>query len=118
MNTSVSTVSSAPSAPVTRFLTRRFLLNYLSTLAFVGVAYWIITSVSSFHQSMLQAQWQITLFGIDKLITIHAVLVTLIAIYALVLIPYYVAYPWIHSKTFTFIQGVWFALRGRRARSA
>src|SRR4051794_14518827 len=101
MNTTASTL---PSASIVRFLNRRFVLNYLSTLAFVGLAYWIITSLSTFHSSMLQAQWQLTTFGIDNVITIHAVLVTLIAIYAVVLIPYYAVYPWMHSKAYTFVQ--------------
>jgi protein-S-isoprenylcysteine O-methyltransferase Ste14 len=115
MNTTASTL---PSASIVRFLNRRFVLNYLSTLAFVGLAYWIITSLSSFHSSMLQAQWQLTTFGIDNVITIHAVLVTLIAIYAVVLIPYYAVYPWMHSKAYTLVQGVWFALRRGRTEQA
>jgi Isoprenylcysteine carboxyl methyltransferase (ICMT) family len=111
MNTTASTLPPAHSASISRFLSRRLLLNYFSTLAFVGLAYWIVSSVSGFHRSMLQAQWPLTAFGIDKVITIHAVLVTLIAIYAVVLIPYYATYPWMHSKAYTFIRGVWFALR-------
>ena len=115
MNTTANTL---PSTSIVRFLNRRFVLNYLSTLGFVGLAYWIITSLSSFHQAMLQAQWQLTLFGIDNVITIHGVLVTLIAVYAVVLIPYYAAYPWMHSKAYTFLQGAWFALRRGRTRGA
>jgi protein-S-isoprenylcysteine O-methyltransferase Ste14 len=118
MNTTASTLPSTRSTPITRFLSRRFLLNYFSTLAFVGVVYWIVSSVSSFHQSMLQAQWQLAMFGTDTIITIHGLLVTLIAIYAVVLIPYYAAYPWIHSKAYTLMHGAWFALRRGRTQRA
>jgi protein-S-isoprenylcysteine O-methyltransferase Ste14 len=31
--------------------------------------------------------------------------------YALILIPYYAAYPWLHSKSFAFARGLWFAFR-------
>ncbi len=64
---------------------------------------------------MLQGQWQLGLFGIDMVITVHALFVTLIAIYAVILIPYYAAYPWMRSKAYTFAQGVWFALRRDRS---
>jgi protein-S-isoprenylcysteine O-methyltransferase Ste14 len=97
---------------------RRFVSNYLSTLAFIGLSYWIISSLSHFHRSILQAQWQLGMFDIHAVITVHGVFIALIALYALILIPYYAAYPWMHSKTFTFVQGVWFALRSSRTRTS
>jgi protein-S-isoprenylcysteine O-methyltransferase Ste14 len=98
-----------------RLCTRRFVSNYLSTLAFIGLSYWVISSLSNFHRSMLQGQWQLGLPGIDRVITVHALLVTLIAIYAVILVPYYAAYPWMRSKVYTFAQGVWFGLRRDRS---
>ena len=101
--------------PLARLCNRRVLSNYLSTLAFIGVSYWIVSALSNFHRSMLQGQWQFGLFGIEAAITVHAVFITLIAIYAVILIPYYAAYPWMRSKAYTFAQGVWFAWRRDRS---
>lgn len=98
-----------------RLWNRRFVSSYLSTLAFIGLSYWIISTLSNFHRSMLQGQWQFGLFGVDAVITVHALFITLIAIYAVILIPYYAAYPWMRSKAYTFAQGVWFALRRDRS---
>ncbi|HET7811546.1 MAG TPA: DUF1295 domain-containing protein [Steroidobacteraceae bacterium] len=101
--------------PATIF-TRRFASNYLSTLAFIGLTYWLITRVSSFHQMFLQSQWDLGIFGIHRVITIHGLMIALIALYALVLVPYYGAWPWMRSSAFTFLQGLWFAWRRRRRR--
>jgi len=101
--------------PLARLCNRRFVSNYLSTLAFIGLSYWIISALSNFHRSMLQGRWQFGLLGIDAAITVHALFVTLIAIYAVILIPYYAAHPWMHSKAYTFAQGVGFALRRDRS---
>ena len=73
----------------------RFAANYFSTLAFVGVAYWIITDLSPFHRQALQGQWHLGGIGIDLAIRIHPLIVTLIALYAVVLIPFYARYPWL-----------------------
>jgi protein-S-isoprenylcysteine O-methyltransferase Ste14 len=115
MNISVTAL--APAAPTlwSRLFSRRFMVNYLSTLAFIGLAYWIISSLSNFHRSMLQGQWPLTMFGLDAIITVQSVFAALIGLYALILIPYYARYPWIHSKSFTFAQGAWFALRRGKA---
>lgn len=114
----VSTTALPPAAPhiLSRVCTWRFVSNYLSTLAFIGVSYWIITSVSEFHRSFLQGQWDLGMFEVDAAITVHALFIALIALYALILVPYYAAYPWMRSKSFTFLQGMWFALRRRRQR--
>jgi len=37
-------------------LSRRFAANYFSTLGFIGLSYWIISSLSGFHRGMLQGQ--------------------------------------------------------------
>ncbi|WP_116813394.1 methyltransferase family protein [Steroidobacter cummioxidans] len=122
MNAEVRVVPAKGGSPSTlfhgtlaRLCSRRFVSNYLSTLAFIGLSYWIITALSNFHRSMLQGQWQLGMFGIDVVITVHAVFVALIAIYAVILVPYYAAYPWMRSKAFTFAQGLWFALRRDRS---
>jgi protein-S-isoprenylcysteine O-methyltransferase Ste14 len=113
---SVFRVYSAKGGPAsTLFLGARFASNYLSTLAFIGLSYWIISQLSNFHRSMLQGQWQLGVFGLDVVVTVHALFVALIAIYAVLLVPYYAAYPWMRSKAFTFTQGLWFALRRDRA---
>ncbi len=115
----VSSTALAPTAPsiLARVCTRRFASNYLSTLAFIGVSYWIISSLSSFHRAILQGEWQLGMFEIDAVITVQAIFITLIALYAVILVPYYAAYPWMRSKSFTFAHGVWFALRRHRARA-
>jgi protein-S-isoprenylcysteine O-methyltransferase Ste14 len=114
MNSSVTAI--APSAPqaLAKLRIRRVLYNYVSTLAFIGLSYWVITSLSDFHRSILQGQWQLNAFGVDATITIHAVFVALMALYAVILIPYYAVYPWMRSNGFTFAQGMWFALARRR----
>ena len=116
MSTVSSDISFAASAR-TAFLARRFIANYLSTLAFIGLSYWIVTQASNFHRGMLQSQWQLGMLGIDVVITIQAVLIGLFVVYALVLIPYYIAYPWIHSRAFVFLRGMWL-LRSRRPARA
>jgi protein-S-isoprenylcysteine O-methyltransferase Ste14 len=114
MNTSATLAAPVTSTLLARLLSRQFIANYLSTLAFIGVSYWIISRVSTFHQSMLQGLWQLDVFGIDAAVSVHAIFKTLIVLYAAVLIPYYVRYPWLHSKAFTLIQGLWFAWRRGR----
>src|SRR5436190_2443368 len=105
-------------AMLAKLLTRRFVANYLSTLAFAGLTYWVITRVSTFHQMILQSQWDLGIFGIGKVITIHAVLIALLVLYALVLVPYYAAWPWMRSSACAFLQGLWFAWRRSRRRKA
>jgi len=89
---------------------RRFAANYLSTLGFIGLSYWVISDLSGFHRGMLQGQWQFGMFGGDAVITIHALFLWLIALYAVVLIPFYARYPWLHSKAFVFLRGLHFSL--------
>lgn len=93
----------------------RVAASYLSTLAFIGLSYLIVSRLSNFHRSTLQGQWQLGLFGIDVVVTVHDLFVALIALYAVILLPYYTAYPWMRSKAFIFAQGVWFAVRRDRA---
>ena len=88
---------------------RRFAANYLSTLAFIGLSYWVISDLSGFHRSILQAQWQLGMFEIDAVLTVRRLFLFLIALYAVVLIPFYLRYPWLHSKAFIFLQGVVFS---------
>jgi isoprenylcysteine carboxyl methyltransferase (ICMT) family protein YpbQ len=93
---------------------RRVAASYLSTLAFIGLSYLIVSRLSNFHRSMLQGQWQLGLSGIDVAVTVHDLFVVLIALYAVILVPYYIAYPWMRSKAFVFAQGLWFAVRRDR----
>jgi protein-S-isoprenylcysteine O-methyltransferase Ste14 len=44
------------------------------------------------------------------------VFIALIAVYAVILLPYYAAHPWMRSKSLTFVQGIGFALKRRRRR--
>lgn len=97
-------------AALEKLCNRRFVFNYLSTLSFIGLSYWIISSLSNFHRSMLQGQWQLGVFDIDAVITVHGVFVALIALYAVILIPYYASYPWMRSSAHAFAQGLWSAL--------
>ena len=85
---------------------RRFAANYFSTLGFIGLSYWVISSLSSFHRSMLQGQWQFGMFESDAVLTIHTLFLALIVLYAVVLIPYYARHPWLHSKAFVFVLGL------------
>ena len=97
---------------------RRFAGNYLSTLGFIGLSYWVISDLSGFHRGMLQGQWQFGMFEIDASLTIHTLLLALIALYAIVLIPFYLRYPWLHAKALVFLQGLYFsALRLARPMS-
>jgi protein-S-isoprenylcysteine O-methyltransferase Ste14 len=92
----------------------RFARNYLSTLTFIGLAYWFISDLSGFHRGILQNQWRFGMFGIDVVLTVHDLLRALIALYAIVLVPYYLRHPWLHSKAFVFLQGLWFSARRLR----
>jgi protein-S-isoprenylcysteine O-methyltransferase Ste14 len=87
-------------------LRRRFAANYFSTLGFIGLSYWVISSLSGFHRGMLQGQWQFGIFGIDAVLSVHTLFLALILLYAVILIPYYARYPWLHSKAFVFIHGL------------
>ena len=87
-------------------LSRRFAANYFSTLGFIGLSYWIISSLSGFHRGMLQGQWQFGILGIDAVLSVHTLFLALILLYAVILIPYYAHYPWPHSKAFVFIHGL------------
>ncbi len=103
---------------IDNLFTRRFAGNYFSTLAFMGLAYGILFHLSDFHRGALQAVWQFGNLGIDFAIPIRRLFHWIGALYAVVLIPYYARYPWLHSKAFVFLQGLWFAaLRWRRPRS-
>jgi protein-S-isoprenylcysteine O-methyltransferase Ste14 len=105
---------------------RRFTGNYLSTLAFIGISWWIVSDLSEFHRSILQAQWRFGMFEIDAVLTARRLFLLLIGLYAVVLVPFYLKYPWLHSKAFVFLQGVGFSLlrmarpvsRARQARMA
>jgi hypothetical protein len=90
--------------------TRRFAANYFSTLGFIGLSYWVISELSGFHRGMLQGQWQFGMFEVDAVLSIHTLFLSLIALYAVVLIPYYARYPWLHSKAFVFLRGLRFSL--------
>jgi len=90
--------------------TRRFAANYFSTLGFIGLSYWVISALSGFHRGMLQGQWQFGMFEIDAVLSIHTLLLSLIALYAVVLIPYYARYRWLHSKAFVFLRGLRFSV--------
>jgi protein-S-isoprenylcysteine O-methyltransferase Ste14 len=89
---------------------RRFAGNYLSTLAFIGLSYWVISDLSAFHRGVLQSQWQFGMFEIDAVLSVRTLFQGLIALYAIVLIPFYLRYPWLHSKAFVFLQGLYFTL--------
>lgn len=103
---------------IARILNRRFAGNYLSTLGFIALSWWVISSLSGFHRDALQGQWQFGMFDVDAVLTVHTLLIALIALYVVVLVPFYAAYPWLHSKAFVFLQGLWFAaLRMRRPES-
>ncbi len=117
MNTSSTAMPVALPSVLARVCSRRFASNYLSTLAFIGLSYWIISSLSNFHRSILQGQWQLGMFEINAAITVNAVFIALMALYAVILVPYYASYPWLRSKSFTFARGAWFALRRSRTRA-
>jgi protein-S-isoprenylcysteine O-methyltransferase Ste14 len=101
---------------------KRFLQNYLSTLAFIGISWWIITYLSPFHRNELQAQWQ---FGSEAALHVRHLFLALIALYVAVLVPYYLRYPWLHSKAWVLLHGLYFSAlrlarpmsRARRAQS-
>jgi protein-S-isoprenylcysteine O-methyltransferase Ste14 len=114
------------SVPRSTHRVRRFAGNYLSTLAFIGLSWWIVSDLSEFHRSILQAQWRFGMFELDAVLTVRTLFLFLMGLYAVVLVPFYLKYPWLHSKAFVFLQGAWFSLlrlsrpvsRARQARVA
>lgn len=114
MTTATDFAAPARNGRFSRVLNRRLVSNYLSTAVFVALTYWFISSLSNFHGSMLQGQWDLGMFNLEATITTQTVFVSLMALYALILIPYYAAHPWMRSNAFTFAQGLWFAFRRRR----
>lgn len=82
--------------------------NYLTTMAFVGLSWWVIAELSGFHRALLQGSWRMSA---GAALTIHDLFLCLFALYAVVLVPYYLRYPWLHSKAFVFAQGLWFSVR-------
>lgn len=118
LHTPIGALSTAKPGVLSRLRVRRLAANYLSTLGFIALSYWIVTSLSQFHQSILQAQWQLGMFDIDAVVSVHAVFIALIALYAVILLPYYAVHPWMRSKSLIFVQGLGFALeRKRRAHT-
>lgn len=99
---------------IARILTRRFAANYFSTLAFIGLAYWFISDLSEFHRQIINSQWQLGVFSLHTSLHIHTLMHALIAVYVVVLVPFYARYPWLHSKASLFAQGLWFTLRRMR----
>jgi protein-S-isoprenylcysteine O-methyltransferase Ste14 len=93
---------------------RRFAGNYLATLGFIGLSWWVVSDLSGFHRAMLHGQWQFGMFEIDAVLTIRTLFLALIVLYAVVLIPFYLRYPWLHSKAFVFVQGLAFCWRRLR----
>ncbi|HTU67674.1 MAG TPA: isoprenylcysteine carboxylmethyltransferase family protein [Steroidobacteraceae bacterium] len=93
---------------------RRFAANYLSTLGFIALAYWIITDVSGFHRSAIGSEWRFAVFGSDRVLHIHTLMHWLIGLYVIALIPFYLRYPWLRSKANVFLQGVGYAFRRSR----
>lgn len=97
---------------------RRFAANYLATLGFIGLSWWIVADLSDFHRDILQSYWRFGVFEFDVVITVRTMFLALIALYAVVLVPFYSRYPWLHAKAFVFLQGLYFsALRLRRPAS-
>ena len=71
---------------IARISSRRFAANYLSTVGFIALAYWVLADVSGFHQRTLQGQWQFAMFGFDAVLTVHTLFLSLIALYVIVLV--------------------------------
>lgn len=93
-----------------RIFSRRFAANYLSTLAFIGLAYFIVFDLSNFHRGALNAQWRFGILESSPVLTIRTLFDVLIGLYAVALIPFYARYPWMRSKASIFLQGLWFAV--------
>jgi protein-S-isoprenylcysteine O-methyltransferase Ste14 len=108
---STMAIEAVPGSRWGKVLSRRFAANYLSTLAFMAVSWWFIAQLSNFHRSMMGGSWHLGSFGTQASISVQEVFVVLLCLYALVLVPYYAAYPWLHSKSYTFARGLWCAIR-------
>ncbi len=98
------------SSVIGTIVSRRFAANYFSTLAFIGLSYWIVTFASEFHRGILQGQLQLGMIGIDFGLQVRELFVALIVLYVIVLVPFYARYPWLRSKASIFLQGLWFSL--------
>jgi protein-S-isoprenylcysteine O-methyltransferase Ste14 len=94
-----------------QILSLRFARNYLSTMGFLLAGWYICFYLSGFHRGMLNAVLAIHIPNVD--ITIHSpdLFIALLIIYALVLIPYYALHPWLSSKTWIFLRGLWLGIR-------
>jgi protein-S-isoprenylcysteine O-methyltransferase Ste14 len=111
---------------------RRFLQNYLSTMSFILIGWYICFYVSTFHRGILTnslptpglseiglslqqllRNWfsaDIDLSMMLGILTIKTVFEILIIVYAVVLVGFYQKYPWLHSKVFVALRGLWLGL--------
>lgn len=94
----------------------RFLRNYLSTLAFLLLGWYVCFHLSGFHQGILKAVASVRFASFSTTLRAPELFVNLLGLYALILIPYYVTQPWINSKTWVFLRGLWLGIR--RAKSS
>lgn len=90
---------------------RRFARNYVTTMAFLVLGWYLCFHVSPFHQGMLRAAVTLRFFEYSFSINAHDLFIALLGGYALILIPYYSKHPWLHAKTWVFLRGLWLGIR-------
>lgn len=84
----------------------RFFSNYLCTMLLLVGGYSICFELSNWYKGMLGN----TLIVFGHALHAQTLFQWLIGLYAVVLIPYYLRYPWVHAKAFVFLRGVWMGL--------
>ncbi|MDQ8020632.1 MAG: hypothetical protein REI94_02260, partial [Moraxellaceae bacterium] len=120
----------ALAAPMPRALSAgqrldRLLGNYLSTMAFLIGAYFICFELSPFHQRELTRDFNFAYIGLPleplgfstSFVPVQWIFRALIVIYGVVLLRFYLKYPYIRSKAFIFLRGLWPSIRREKGFS-
>lgn len=94
---------------------RRFMRNYLSTMLFLALGWFICFELSAFHRDTLRASVDFRLLDWTWTLVARDLFTGLLISFGTALIPYYLLHPWLNAKAWVFTRGVWLGLRRRPA---
>lgn len=106
-------MSRAPLSTPRGVTAKRFVRNYLSTLLFLVLGWYVCFELSAFHRDTLSASVNFSLLNWTGTLSARALFIGLLAVFAAALIPYYLKHPWVSAKAWVFARGVWLGLHRR-----